>query len=231
MIRKLWWKRRWTRLHQAATASPVKSYLQSPPAGLFETPPPDTPMLALDLETTGLDPEQDAIVAMSWVPVEAGRVLLHEARSEVVRTATELPPSSVVIHGLGDDRVAQGVALDAALTSLLEAMTARIVIAHHAGLDLGFVNAAVRRLWGSGAAFACIDTLVIAEEFARRRQQSLPPGSLTLATCRDRYGLPPYPPHDPLWDAVGAAELWLALRADLFGNGPIELDRVVRLLP
>ncbi len=229
-MRRWWWRRRWSRLREAAREGPVKEYLNTPSSDL-NLNVDDTSLLALDLETTGLDPKQDSIIALGWVQIERGRILLETATSKVVSVERPLPARSVVIHGLGDDQVAHGGSLRDALAELLPLLAGRVLVAHHAALDVSFIVEACRRTWQSEIALPCIDTLTLLQGLARRRQRTLPADALTLARARARFNLPNYPAHDALWDAIGAAELWLALRSELAPGARLDLGRVVKLLP
>lgn len=65
----------------------------------------ELPLLAVDLETTGLDPARDQVVAVGWVPVDGRSVTLAGAVSRTVRVARDVGGSAGV-HGLTDDVVA-----------------------------------------------------------------------------------------------------------------------------
>ena len=65
------------------------------------------PLLAIDLEMTGLDPSTDAIVSIGWVPIDQGAIDLGGA-SEVGLAAdtSRSVGHSATIHGIRDcDRV------------------------------------------------------------------------------------------------------------------------------
>ena len=57
-----------------------------------------TQMVALDFETTGLDPDADHVIAYGAVPIERGRVLVGSARSQLIRPPTPPSPTSQTIH-------------------------------------------------------------------------------------------------------------------------------------
>jgi DNA polymerase-3 subunit epsilon len=188
-------------------------------------------MLALDLETTGLNPRRDEIVGAGWVKVAGGRILLSSAQSRTIQPKRAMSPSSVVVHGISDDRAATGRHLDALLQELLPLLSGAVLVAHHAPMDAAFLSEACRRCYGASWAGPSIDTLELTERMFRRSQHPVVDGSLRLGAARRRYGLPDYPEHDALWDAISAAELWLAIAGDIRGNEALPLARVVRVLP
>lgn len=189
-------------------------------------------LLAVDFETTGLDPSSDALVSAAWVPIDSGRIELSSARHHVVRAPEgKLTGDSIRVHGVSHDRAARGVALADVLEELLEALRGRVLVAHHAPLDAAFLCEACRAVLGGALAWPCIDTLKLLEVQGLRRQQPVRAAELRLSAARARFALPSYPPHSALWDAVGAAELWLALAAAWSGTGKLPLGRVARVLP
>lgn len=199
-------RRRW--LLARAPAGPRRDFLAVPwpPGGL---PCAAARYLALDLETTGGDPQQHEIVSLGWVCLDGPRIDLGSARRRIVRIAGAMSAESATVHAITDDEAAAGVPLDAALRELLAALAGRVLIAHYAPTERGFVDAACRRLLGGGIAIPAIDTLDIARRLMPPGQAPAP-GSLRLGALRRRYGLPRYPAHDALSDALAAAELFLA---------------------
>lgn len=202
-----------------APAGPLRDYLTVPP------PAPDcrcdaVPYLALDLETTGGDPAQDEIVSFGWVAVDGTRIDLATARHRIVRLGGAMTPTSATVHRITDDEAAAGVPLAEALGELLAALAGRVLIAHHARTELGFVATACRRVYGGNIVIPAVDTLDIAARYRANPERPPPPDSLRLGSLRRQYGLPRYPAHNALSDALSAAELYLALLAAHRGKPP-----------
>lgn len=198
------------RLLAGAPAGPLHDYLAMP------CPDPATfcdagRYLALDLETTGGDPRRDAIVSFGWVCIDGSRIDLGSARHHIVRIEGAISASSAVIHAITDDESARGESLATVLGEFLAALCGRVLIAHHAATELGFVGEACRRCYGSRILMPAIDTLDIAGRRLARSGQSPVPGSLRLGSLRRQHNLPRYPAHNALSDALSAAELFLAL--------------------
>jgi DNA polymerase-3 subunit epsilon len=199
------------RLLARAPAGPLRDFLAVPPPAA-DCRCDAVPWLALDLETTGGDPARDEIVSFGWVAVDGARIDLATARRRIVRLAGAMTPDSATVHRITDDEAAAGVPLADALGELLAALAGRVLIAHHARTELGFVAAACRRVYGGDIVMPAVDTLAIAGRRLSRAGQP-PPGSLRLGALRRQHGLPRYPAHDALSDALSAAELLLALMA------------------
>lgn len=207
-------RRRW--LLRRAPAGPLRDFLAVPFPAL-RTDWREAPFLALDLETTGGDPARDEIVSLGWVCIDRQRIVLASARHRVVRLAGAMNPAAAAVHRITDDETAAGLGLDQVLGELLQALAGRILIAHYTPTEVGFVTQACRRIYGADVLLPAIDTLDLAVA-ARRRQQLAPRrGELRLGNLRRQYGLPRYPAHNALSDALAAAELFLALASERRG--------------
>lgn len=217
------------RLLARAPAGPLRDYLAQPfPAP--ETAAADAAYLALDLETTGGDPDRDEIVSFGWVCIDDGAVDLGSARHRVVRLRGAMGGVSATIHRITDDEAAAGGELGEALAELLRALAGRVLIAHRAQTELDFVGRACARIFGGRILIPAIDTLQMAIDDLRRRERQQgqngenghnePPqrGALRLPALRRQYGLPRYRIHNALSDALAAAELYLAQLASRPGR-------------
>lgn len=181
------------------------------PAPEPRTPLEDLPVLAVDVETTGLKPKRDTLLSIGWVPVN-GDVIDLSGAGYVVLQGGDVGDSAT-IHHLTDDQVALGVDTPTALAMLLEALAGRAMVAHFAAMETGFLSHACRRYFGAGLRVPVIDTFAL----ERRRMERIgtyPRGEdLRLPRVRRRYGLPFYRSHNALTDALGCAELYLAFKA------------------
>lgn len=203
-----------------AAPGPLLDYL-SVPFPEDDVPLDELPMLALDLETTGLDVRRDRVLSAGFVPVDGPRIDLGGARHLVVRDDAGVGQSATV-HGLTDDVVATGEPLEEVVAEVLEALRGRVLLAHFARIEVGFLDAVCRQAWGAGMPCVVVDTL----ELERRAHANPwgPPadvaGGLRLFRARERRGLPQYKAHHALVDALACGELYLAQAADLVAASP-----------
>lgn len=206
------------RLLARAPAGPLRDYLATP------FPSPDTPSsklayLALDLETTGGDPRRDEIVSFGWVCMDGDRIDLASTRHRIVQLRGEMSGESAAIHGITDDQCQSGCSLESALDELLAALAGRVMIAHHAETELGFVGRACETVYGGRILIPTVDTLRIAIRAETRRNQTPQRGALRLSTLRQKYNLPRHHTHNALSDALATAELYLAQQAEQTETG------------
>lgn len=202
--------RRWCL--RRAPAGPLRDYLSVP----FPRPGTDyrkTEYLALDLETTGLDPRRDDILSVGYVLLTGNRIDLATARHRLVRTVRAIPEASAVIHQITDDQAAGGEPLRTVLTDLLADLAGKVMIAHHAAVERGFVATACRRLFGGRFVAPIADTQALALRSFERRHLPYKGSDLRLHALTERYNLPRSKAHNALGDALSAAELFLAQAA------------------
>ena len=210
------------KLAAAAPPGPLRDYLAAP------FPDPTTPvgslsLLALDLETTGLSAQSDRLLSIGFVPVDGEVIRLGGAGHTVVRTEAGVGQSAT-LHGLTDDMLAEGVDLAEALGATLAALRGRVLLAHHAQIETGFLARACREVYGVGPAFTVVDTMQLQYRLLTRGFDDEPPqGSLRLWNARAQYGLPRYGAHEAVTDALACAELYLAQVAELARLGPVTL--------
>src|SRR6185369_8739740 len=105
----------------------------------------DPGFVAIDLETTGLDPRRDAVVSVAAIPFVAGRP--GEGYVTLVDPGRPIPASSTRIHGIDDARVAGAPSLDEALPGFDATCAGRVLVGHDIGFDVA-VLARARRLRG-----------------------------------------------------------------------------------
>lgn len=205
---------------EAATSVPMlANYFRS------GVPDPATPLsevefVALDLETTGLEPRQSGIVSVGLVPFTLRRIRVAGAGYWVVRPRRTLDEASVLIHRITHEELAAAPRFSAVLPELLQALAGRVVVVHYRHIERPFLDQACRRWFGEGIEFPLIDTMALEGWMLRRgrtRLQRLADrlgwrrrASLRLGTCRERYHLPAYGAHHAMTDALATAELFQA---------------------
>ena len=172
--------------------------------------------LVVDVETTGLDPRRDHVLEVGWVPVTSGEVVLNGVRGTLVRPPTGVVVGeSAVLHGLTDDDLGAAPGLADVLAELGAALQGRVLVAHHAPIEIGFLVGALCDGQADGAPLHVVDTMTLQRRLLVGRHGEPPPGALRLDAARRRFGLPRYAAHRAAADAIATAELLLAQVAEL----------------
>jgi DNA polymerase III subunit epsilon len=191
---------------------------------LWPSPPWDeVAYWALDLETGGLDPRRDPVLAVGMVPLREGTVRLGEAYESLVRPTGpgDISADSVRAHQLVPRDVREAPPLDAVVREIDGRLRGgAVLLVHQAAIDVRFLRQAYRAASLSWPRPRVVDTVELLVRAARKArfidpaaQQREP--DLNLARARARYGLPDYGVHDALTDAISTAELFLVLRRTL----------------
>lgn len=94
-------------------------------------------------------------------------------------------------------------------------------------LSMSFLNNACKNLYGYPFLCPVVDTLALEVRQFQMRDQAIRSGDLRLAKARTRYGLPRYPAHNALTDALAAGELFLAQVAYRRTRKPLRLKDLI----
>ncbi|WP_429063457.1 3'-5' exonuclease [Aeromonas bestiarum] len=204
------WRRRWL----------GRAFREGEFAPLF-APPPGDERIALDFETTSLDPERAEIVSIGAVRIQGNRLLTGEALTLKVQPPVSLSAQSVVIHGLRHQDLQQGLTLEAALRLLLDFIGPRELVGYHIAYDLRILNLACQRQWGLTLPQRGIEVSRLYHDSLYRRYPDAAI-DLHLAAICQHLALPPLPVHDALSDAITAALIYLRLTQ----GGPLAYPKV-----
>lgn len=189
-----------------------------------DTPLKEVSFVALDFETTGMDPRQDEIVSIGLVPFDLKTIRPAQGAYWLVQPRRQLKPESIAFHRITDSQLARAPDLDSVLGPLLEALAGRVPVVHYHLIERPFLDAAVRARRSAPCLFPLIDTMELEASrqgsglLARvRRWLSGRRTSLRLDDVRTRYGLPGYAGHHAKLDALATAELFQAQVAHRYG--------------
>jgi len=184
----------------------------------------DAPLFwVMDLETTGLRPDQDHVISVAAVPIREGIIRYHERWVSLVRPPVDgaLPGEGVRAHHLLPADLAGAPSLTSVLLEIDARLREGVVVLHYASLDLAFLREAYRAAGRPWLKPKVIDTIDLLLELHHRRHLLEPhprPPRTALAEARADLGLPPHESHDALSDALATAELFLVLRDRLAGQ-------------
>jgi DNA polymerase-3 subunit epsilon len=169
--------------------------------------------VVVDVETTGLDPRRDEVVAFAALPVEGGRVRVGGAVEGLVRSRRPSSRRSILVHGLRDEDLAGSPVPAAALAPLAEALRGRIPVAHAAWLERAFLRRALRST-PRRAPLRFVDTALLWRLLCVHRGDP-DPGFRPLGDVAAALGLPAHRPHEAEGDALTTAQAFLALATHL----------------
>lgn len=186
----------------------------------------DVPLVALDIETTGLDPACNGIVSIGTVPFNLHTIYSSQARQWLLKPRFALNDESVTLHRITHSDIAAAPDLTDILPQLLQQLAGKVAVVHYQGIERPFLHAAIKARLGAGVLFPLIDTMQLEARLHRQQPLSLwqklrgqRQVSIRLADSRQRYGLPPYRPHHAVTDALACAELLQAQLRHHYSSG------------
>ncbi len=121
-----------------------------------------TEYIALDLETTGLDPKKHKIIEIAAVHVKDGAVT--ERYQTLLNPGWKLPEKITELTGITDETLLDAPLIEEKLGEFLEFVQNRVIVGHSVMFDYSFLKrAAVNR--GLSFEVRAIDTLRIARKY------------------------------------------------------------------
>ena len=99
---------------------------------------PMTSIIALDLETTGLDPQKDAIIEIGAVRFNGRRV--EDEWTTLIHPGRPIPPFITRLTGITDQMVIQSPPIKAVLPELVKFIGDTPVLGHNVSFDLSFLR-------------------------------------------------------------------------------------------
>ena len=120
----------------------------------------DGEYVAFDLETTGLSSQKDEIIEIGAVRMQGGKEL--DRFQTFVNPRRRLEQKIVELTGITDAMLADAPSIETVLPEFLEFVGDRVLVAHNADFDTGFIREACRKQ-GLPYGFTSVDTLILSQ--------------------------------------------------------------------
>lgn len=169
--------------------------------------------IALDLETTGLDPRRDVILSFGAIPIVDGMVRLDQSTYRVMQSNAPIPTEVVRIHHLRPVDLARAAPRSQTLAELEAILDNHPLVVWSAWVETSFLAAAYGgrlRSWQR----RMIDVRDLVRETDSRMGRAWN-SQETLSMAADRLGVPPGIAHHALADAFVTAQLYLVTGGSL----------------
>jgi DNA polymerase III epsilon subunit-like protein len=192
--------------------------------GSAHTPLARLNAVAIDTETTGLDPRRDRIVSIAAIRLDGLAVEAAPALDLLVDPGVPIPPHSTHVHGIAGEHVAGAPRFAEAYARLRAVTDGTMVIGHLVRFDLAMIAAEARRHGLPWRWPPFLDTARLAAALDPRHRD------LDLAELLRAYGIEASGRrHNAADDARMAAELYVTLAQRLAGQGRGTFGAVVHL--
>lgn len=177
-------------------------------------------LIAVDVETTGLDPRSDRVIEIGAVRFDAQSLL--EEYQALVSPGVTLPMRIRRLTGLSDADLVNQPPFAAIASDVADRLRGAVVVAHNARFDLGFLRSELERCGLACEPALVLDTVELAKLLLVVRSYRLPDLALGL-------GLDESETHRALADARRAARLAQRLLAEVVPVEPRVLSTVLSL--
>jgi DNA polymerase III epsilon subunit-like protein len=182
--------------------------------GSAHTPLTRLTAVAIDTETTGLDPRRDRIVSIAAVRLDGLEIEPAPALDLLVDPGVPIPPRSTHIHGIAAEHVAGAPSFEDAYGRLRAVTDGAMIVGHLVGFDLAVIAAEARRRGLPWRRPAFLDTARMAAALDPRHRH------LDLSELLRAYGIEGAGRrHHAVDDARMAAQLYVALALRFTGQG------------
>ncbi|MCH8511135.1 MAG: 3'-5' exonuclease [Kiritimatiellae bacterium] len=118
--------------------------------------------VAFDLETTGIQPETDAIVEIGAVKFVEG--LPQSPFSALVNPGCEIPADAIAVHGITNEEVRPPPPIREFLGPLADYCGDLPLVAHNARFDFKFLEAAIKKEKGKAPKGVVLDTYTLSKK-------------------------------------------------------------------
>lgn len=164
--------------------------------------------IAVDLETTGLDPKRDKIIEIGAVRVKDGEV--DDVYETFVNPYRKLEERVAALTGINDRQVEAAPGIEELIGCFLDFAGDLPLLGHHVIFDYSFLK---RAAVNAGCSFERqgIDTLKLARRFMPQDEKK------NLKAACEFFGLKQYLSHRALADSRAAHQLYQKM-ADRYGN-------------
>ena len=112
--------------------------------------------VVFDIETTGLNPQQDRITEIGAVKIRNGQIV--DRFSAFVNPGVSIPSFIVKLTGITDDMVKDAPPIEQVLNEFMEFIQGSVLVAHNANFDVGFIKQNAK-VMGEKVKNSYIDTL------------------------------------------------------------------------
>lgn len=163
----------------------------------------EIPYVAIDVETTGLEPRGgDRVIEVAALRFHRGNIL--DSLVTFVNPGTPVKYGAFLVHGITDDMLSSAPSFGDIYDDLVEFLNGDVMVFHNAPFDLNFLKQESRIIGRKWVKNPVIDTLRLSRRLSARR------GGHSLETLSKKLGTGK-PNHRAMDDAHATGKLLLEL--------------------
>ena len=210
----------------------IRKHLQSCLCLDLRQPLLTTDFVVFDTETTGLHARKgDRIVSISAVRIKQGRIDLSDTFHELINPNRDIPSEAAVVHGILPRMVDGKPTLEEVLPDFMEYIGSSILVAHHAWLDMTFLNHEMVRFFGLPLQNLVLDTALLDQTLHWMKPSpsgSPMKASSELGALAERYHVTIDGRHSSFGDAFTTAQIFQQMVKQIQKQGVLSLKDLLR---
>jgi DNA polymerase-3 subunit epsilon len=203
----------------------LASRLQQLAAGPVKEQTLDDGWVVVDVETGGLNPRADPLLAIGAVTITGNAIAMAPTCEVRLRQLEATATDNILVHGITTGQQLNGLEPAAALLDWLEFAGGQPRLAYHAAFDRLALERASQISLGLKDRAVWLDLAVLAPLLVPRG----PGFDRPLDDWLAHFHIPVYQRHGALADAYATAQLWLALLPEARAQKLTRLKQLIRL--
>ena len=213
----------------------IQAYLQAFTRLDLKRSVAETEFVVFDTETTGLNVRKgDRILSISAVRLKNGRIDLSDSFHEMVNPDRDIPPGTAVIHEILPRMVNGKPFMEEVLPRFIGYIGSSVLVAHHAWLDMSFLNWDMDRLYSFPIQNIVLDTAILDQALTLRKTPSSMRSTVTLDTrleaLAERYQVSIEAQHTSFWDALATAQIFQKMIKEAEYQGILRLKDLLKIV-
>ncbi len=192
---------------------PIRDNLRALSCLNIETPIAETEFIVFDTEMTGLSAKGgDCIISLSAVRLKNGRIDLSDSFHELINPNRDIPSCTAIIHEILPRMLVGKPMLGEILPGFVGYIGSSVLVAHHAWLDMGFINREMIHLYGFPLQNVVLDTAILDQAVALMKtplpMRCKAKVDSRLSALAERYNVNIEARHTSLGDALATAQIF-----------------------
>ncbi len=167
--------------------------------------------VALDTETTGLNPNKDEILSIGAVKIKGNKIITSKSFEIFVKPLYNISEESIKIHHILPHEIAQATTIDDALSKFLHFVQNRPIVGYYISFDEAIINNYLKQYVNITLPNETIE--LSSMYYKRYRKKSAHEFvDLKFDTIMQNLDIPTLGKHDALNDAIMSAMIYLKLK-------------------
>ena len=168
-------------------------------------------VVALDCETTGLNPKKDEILTIGAVIIKNNKILLSQSFEVMIQPTKKINKESIKIHLIRDCDLKEAIKPKEVIEKLLNFIQNRPIVGYYINFDKAIISRYTKQFIGIALPNKTIE---LSSMYYKRYRKSSPYEFVDLKfdTILKELNLPNLGKHDALNDAIMSALIYLKLK-------------------